>query len=130
MYSSEPTDDHIVFDYDMTSQGSTVSNDIMITQHTIVSDVTIHHQKVAIADPGDHAPSGRPRIERNELSNGVVVADDKLARLSFVLQILRHRTYRSELEYNISFAEGGPSLDHDVRLDATAFADLYRCTDD
>src|SRR5262249_4474469 len=89
MYSSEPADNHVVFDHDMTSQRRAVSNDITTTQHTIMSDMAIHHQKVAIADPGDHSAAGRPRIDGNELSNSIVVADDKLAGLPFVFQILR-----------------------------------------
>jgi hypothetical protein len=84
MDSDEPADDHIVFDYDMTSQGRAVSNDVMITQNTVVSDMAIHHQKVAIADPGYHSAAARPGIHGYELANGIVIADDELAGLPFV----------------------------------------------
>src|SRR5262245_18960916 len=129
MNSDEPADDYIVFNHDMTSQGGAVSDDIMIAQNTVMSDMAIHHQKVAIADPGYHSTAGRPRIDGNELSNGIVVADDKLAGFPFVFQILRHGTYRRKLKYDVPLAERGPPLDHDVRFDTRTLADLYQRTD-
>ena len=130
MNSDEAADDHIVFNHDMTSQGGAVSDDIMIAQNTVMSDMAIHHQKVAIADPGYHSTAGRPRIDGNELSNGIVVADDKLAGLPFVFQILRYGTYCRKLKYNVSLAESSPPFDHDVRFDTRTLADLYARTDD
>src|SRR5262249_32951299 len=49
--------------------------------------------------------------------------------LAGVLEVLRHRPHRAELEDPVPLADGGAPFDHRVRADPGAFADLHGLAD-
>ena len=63
----------------MAAESGAVGDDVAITDDAVMGDMAIHHEQVLTAHPGDHTATDSPRIERRELPDGVVVADDQLA---------------------------------------------------
>src|ERR1700757_50552 len=108
----------------MTSERCPIGNNIPVSQQAIVGDMTIHHQKIVIAYSSDHSAAGRSRVERDIFSDRIVVTDDQLAGLPFILEILRNRAHAREWEKYVSFSDGGPALDDDVGLEFASFSDL------
>ena len=54
------------------------------------------------------------------------IADDQLAVLAAILEVLRHRADRGVVEDLVVAADGGVAFDHRVRADARAAADAHR----
>src|SRR5262249_55588392 len=64
------------------------------------------------------------------LANHVVVADDQLAVLATILEILRHRADRGELKDAVVAADGRVAVNDRVRADRGAAADAHLRPDD
>ena len=126
----QPAQDNVIFDDDMPSQRRAVGNDVAIAKPAIMRDMAIHHQKVMIADPRDHSAARRARIERRILPNRIVIPYVQLARLSFVLQILRRRAHAGEWKDNIAFPQRCAPFDGYMGLDLGPLADLNSRSDD
>ena len=85
MDSNQTADNDIVLDRHMAAESGAIGDDITIADNAIMGDMAIHHEQVVIPHPGNHAAAGRAGIERRELANLVVVADNQLARFALVL---------------------------------------------
>ena len=72
----------------------------------------------------------RPGAAQILAADAVVVADQQLARLAVVLEILGHGTDRGELEDLVAGADRRAPLDHDVRPDPRAGPEAHLGADD
>jgi hypothetical protein len=66
-----------------------------------------------------------PTLQRDELADGVAVADHQLGRFALVLLVLVGRADGGELEDAVVAADGGVAFDHHVRGHRGAGADLH-----
>ena len=85
MDSDQTADNDIILNRHMAAEGGAIGDDITIADNAIMRDMAIHHEQVMIAHPGNHAAADRAGIERRELANLVVVADNQFARFASVL---------------------------------------------
>src|ERR1700730_19324603 len=86
--------------------------------------MTIHDQKIVIAHSRSHSAADRSGIERDIFSDRIVVTHNELARLPFILEILRNGTDARKGEKGVAFSDGSPALDHDVRVKFAPPSDL------
>ena len=93
-------------------------------------DVRAGHEQVVVGDARHQLVLGRAAVDRAVLAERVAVADLQARRLAAILQVLRRRTDRGELEDAVLAADRGRALDHDVRPDPGAGADRDAGADD
>jgi hypothetical protein len=86
----------------------------MIADNAIVSDVSLGHEKVVIADLGYRAAQFGAAVNRSELSKGISGADTKPASFSMVFQVVGYLASGHEWKKLAAVAELRWSLDHAV----------------
>jgi hypothetical protein len=62
----------------------------------VVRDVRIGHEQVVVADGGQAASANRAAMDRHELTEHVVMADDEARRFAAVLDVLRCEANRRQ----------------------------------
>ena len=73
----------------------------------VVRDVRVGHEHVVVADFRDAAAARGAAMDRHELPEHVVVADDQPRRLAVILQVLRNQADRDEREDLVAVADLG-----------------------
>ena len=87
--------------------------------------MAVGHQEAAVPDARDAAARRSSDVDGGELADPIGVADHQPGGLARVLEVLRDRSYRGELEDDVVRADGGVALDHRVRPDPGARSDLH-----
>jgi hypothetical protein len=88
----------------------------------VVRHVRVRHEQIAIADRRHAAAARRAAMNRDELAEHVVSADDELGRLALELQILRRQADRRERIDLRVVADRRPPVDDAGRPDRAVAA--------
>jgi len=112
----------VIFNLAVAGNGCVIGEDVVITNHAIMSDVYSHHQEITRADA--RSPTlATGAMQRAILSNQVVIADDEAALFAFELYVLRFASQNDMLKDAIALAHGCVFLDHCVGADLAPCAD-------
>jgi hypothetical protein len=79
---------HLILNVDVAAQQGAVGQDDVIAQLAVVRNVNPGHEEVAVADRGQALIFGGAPIDRNMLSDHIVVADHQAGRLPPVADVL------------------------------------------
>ena len=129
MHAGQAADDGLVTHLHMSGQRGVVSQDGLVAHHAVVRDVYIGHDPVVVPDGGDAPVLHGADVEGAELADRVAVADLQTRGLARVFFVLRSCSQRTELEDAVVFANARMALDHAVRANRRARADLHMGAD-
>src|SRR5690606_34066547 len=107
-----------------------VGEDDVVAELAIVRDMHVSHDPVVAAQARDATVLYRTKVDGDEFTDRVAVADDQLRRFARVLLVLRRSANGSELEDMVVATDGGVTFDHDMRANTRTGADLYVRADD
>lgn len=82
-----------------------------------------------VANSRHHSSAGRSWIERNKLANRIVIANDELARLASIFQILGNGSNAGKLKNGVVLTHRRAAFDHDVSVDFCTSTDLNARSD-
>src|SRR4030067_3290076 len=99
MDRSQATDDRMIFDEDMSSQGCPIRHDDLVPNLAVMGDMGVSHDEILISKNRLPAPFYRASMEGDKLSNDIMVTHLKGGGLSSVSNRLR------------SFSNGGELID-------------------
>lgn len=136
MNQGESTQDGMIINAYMASQGSIIREDDIVADDAVVSDMAVRHDEVVIPYPGD-PPSiiGAP-VKRGELPNDIAITYLKPAALPPEFLVLGFLADYSELKYPVVATnrrwsadygmrpDGGTGIDGDMRPDYRVWADF------
>jgi len=128
--TGKTTNDNSIADDHVPRQSGAIREYTPVSNEGVMANMGVSHKEILIPDLRNHPPAGRARLKGYTLANYVAIADDELTRLSTVLEVLRHRTNRSELKDSISIPNPRVPLDHNVRTDGVIATKNYMGTDD
>src|SRR6266478_84228 len=111
-----------VFNGNVPAERGGVGHDDMASNLAIMSDVSVGHDQVMVADLREPAAFYRAAIDGNELANLVVIADFQARRFARVRDVLRRQADRREREESIVDADLRRSFHGDVRHQVAALA--------
>ena len=123
MDAAHAAQNRAILHYGMSGNHGCIRHDHMVAHDAVVRNMRAGHQQAVAADARFLSRACRA-MDARILANRRAVADDRVALLTFELQILRLRTDRSELEYTAVLADARPAVDHGMRLDARPRTDL------
>jgi hypothetical protein len=95
-----------------------------------MSNMSVCHDEVVVADSRNTAASRGPSMDRHMLTDDVIVADAHLGRLSAVSDILRRKTYGDKRIDLVPLTDAGPSFDHHMRTYARSGTDTHLWAND
>jgi len=120
---------NVILNLDMSRKRHLVGEDVVVTDHAVVSDVYSHHEEVARADARCSSfPVGA--MKSAILAYDVVVANLEIARLAFELYILRLAADYGVFKDAIPGAEASVSLDDSIGRNLAIWADFNVILDD
>jgi len=85
----------VIPNFDMASECSSISEDDVIPNSTVMRDMYAGHQKVPTSDPGVTSTTNGPPINRDKLANDIVISHFETRLFSSELEVLRVRTNRT-----------------------------------
>ena len=113
----------VIIDADMAAERGAIAEDGVTAQVTVVGDVHVRHEQVAVPDRGLATATRGATIDRDELAERVALADDEPRPLALVLQILRRQADRGHREDHRLVPDRGLTVDDDGGADHAAGAD-------
>ena len=106
--------DNVVPDMDMSSHTDVIGKDIIISNHTVMCNMSIDHEQVMTTDLGQALVLNRTTMQTAMLTNLVVIANLKPGFFTGIFQILAHLAYTGELENFIIFTYTRIATHHHV----------------
>ncbi len=121
MHRTEGAHRSPVFDNHVSGKGGGIGENGVAADLTIVGDVRISHEQIAVADARDAAALHRAAIDGDVFVKDVGVADFEFGALAFVGEVLRIAANRAKGVEHIARADtGGPAHDrvgvHDAAI--------------
>ena len=113
----------MIFNNYVSGQRYTVGKDVVVADFTVVSDVDADHEEVARADASKVAFS-IGAVQGAELSNQVVVADVKKARLTFEFDVLGLTADHGVFKDSITGTQPSEAFDNCVGTNLTIVTNL------
>src|SRR5690606_7183678 len=123
--ADEAAEDHVVPDLDVAGQRGVVGEHAMVADHAVMGDVGVGQQPVVVADAGAATAGTGTTVDRDELADGVAVADGQFDPLAAVLLVLRVAAERGVAEDAVVASDAGRAVDAAVRPHHRAVADLH-----
>src|ERR1700678_297954 len=130
MHRTKSSKLRVVFDGDVTRQSGAIHENRVVTDEAIVGDVSVRHDEVVAAYPGDAAALHGAAIHGRKFPEVIFVADFERDPFAFVGDVLRLAADDGERVDAIFFAETSRTLHYSVRIEATTFAEFYVVADD
>ena len=106
----------IIFDVDMSGQGSRVGKYVSLPHVTVVSDVHTGHQQIHASHGGPAAPTLGTPIDGDELPNDVEITDGQKSLFALILEILGDGSDGGLTDDSVSLTDDRRSLDHGWKL--------------
>lgn len=124
MDADETADNDEVLDRHVPAERGAIGDNVAVADTAVMRDVAVHHEQIFIPYSGHHAAAACSRIERNIFTNRVAIADDELARLAFIFEILWRGPDGRERKNDVALPDGSTPLNRRVRMDLARFANL------
>src|SRR6185369_9243090 len=129
VHAGEAAHVHPVAHFDVPAERCVVREHAMRADHAVVPDMRAGHEQIVVGDARDQLVLGRAAVDRAVFAERVAVADLQARRLASILQVLRRRADRGELEDAVLATDRGRSFDNGVRADPGAGADGHAGAD-
>jgi hypothetical protein len=129
MHAAHPRGHDPFFEHAMTCKFGRIGDDRVVADVAIVGDVRIIHHEHAAADLRQHAAALGAAMDGRKFANSIIVADHQTRRFAVILQVLRCRPDRGELENLVARADNGRAFDNSVRPYGGFRSDSYFGTD-
>jgi hypothetical protein len=117
MDTNQSSQDGMVFNFDMSGEGCSISHDHMIVNDAVMSDMGIGHKKIVMSNNRYPAAFLGASVDGNVFSENVIISDDQFGISSPIFQILRDITNGGEGENSAPLSNLGGSLDYDMSVD-------------
>src|SRR5262249_51792701 len=124
MHRTKRADRGPVLNHDMPSQSRSVGHDHVIANHTVVRDVSVCHDQTVVAQASHSAALRRSAIDGHILADDIVIAYLKSRWFACVADVLWGKADGGEREKSIAGADFRGAIDHYVRDQLAAAADL------
>src|SRR5205823_1572880 len=118
-----------VLDRHMPAERRHVAENRVVANMTVVRDVDVGHEHVAIADFRDAAAAARAAVNRDELAKDIALANHELGTLAAEFQVLRNEADRGERMNLGALADFGPAVDDGGGANSTVRVDADMRTD-
>ena len=125
MNSAAGADHGPVGDDHVSADGSGVGQHDAMADGYIVCHMHVRHQKIVVAQRGDHSAASRAAVQSDKFADFVPMADARFGGLALVLQILRRGPDRGVRVEHVVFADLQRALQIDVRFELRARADFH-----
>lgn len=103
----------MILDAHMPAQGGAIGEDDLISHLTIMGNVYIGHNPVAVTNRGYSTIQRGTAIEGAKLADRISISDHQLTGLALIFHILRNLPQRGELKNPVTGPNtGGPVDDH------------------
>ena len=112
----------IVTDQHVSAKRGGVGHDDVISDHTVVRDVTVGHDQAMAAEAGYTAAFDGAATDRDKFADLVVIANFKTCGLACISKVLRRHSDRGEREKCITRPNFGRAFHRDMRPQPTVFA--------
>src|SRR5229473_5405284 len=129
MHRGQTSESDVVADPNVPGQRCAVRQHAAVPQTAVVGHMAVGHEEIPVPDAGDSSAAFGADMQGRKLADLVVIANHQLGVLTRIFQVLRHGSYRSEVEHPISLAERGPPVDHRVSANPAFCADSNLGTD-
>src|SRR5262245_37924388 len=106
----------MVFDEHVSGKSRVIGHDDVVTQNTIVSNVSPNHQEVAVSNLSLATPAFSAAVHVDVLTKHVARADCQKSFFTDVLEILRLNADNAEGKESVVAADGGRPLNDDMRV--------------
>jgi len=114
----------VIANHHVTTQGRAIGENRVVADDAVMRNVHISHQPVVIADSGQTLLLCRAPVDRTEFANGVVIAYFQPRCLAAILLVLWNLTDGCELVDPVVAADPRFALDHRMRPNRRARANL------
>lgn len=114
---------------DVTSYRAIVRENTVVAYYTIVSHVRVAEEEVVISYFG-RCIRNSGAMNGAALAEGITISYDEVSRSACVFKVLSVLTYRGKWVECIFFANGGVSIDHDMRFQHTVITNSDVVIDD
>src|SRR5262249_33487046 len=109
--------DGVILYPDMAGKGSGIGHDDVIADMRVVGYVAVGHEEAVISHGCDSPAPARPAVHGHELAEHVSLAHAQDRLLALVFQVLRIAPDRAETIEAAIFADRGPAVDLNVRVE-------------
>ena len=110
----QPSDDGMVFYHDVSRQSGSVGEDDMVSEVTIMGNVSIGHEEAVMTDDRLSSPRRSPPVQRDILPDDILISQDEVGFFSSVGKGLRRLTHGGKLEDLAFLADLGSFSDEDM----------------
>src|SRR5205814_1151237 len=107
-----------------------IGEDGVAADLAVMREMHVRHDPVVAADAGHSGVERGAAVDGDVFADHVAVADLDRSVLVGVFLVLRRRADRGEMEDAVAPADAGTAVQHDMRADPGAFAQLDPGTDD
>ena len=121
MNTGQAADNRVIFHMDMAGQIGRIDHNDMMTQLAVVSDMTIGHNQVMVAQDRDPNIRHCCPMDRDKFPNGIIISDHDPGGLPSELQVLGLNTDRSKLKDTASLTDIGMGLNDYMGTDDGIF---------
>src|ERR1700674_5215323 len=124
MYSGIGAYVRSVINCHVTGQRGAIGHDHLITQATIMSDVSLGHDQTIVTDLSEQAAAFGAAVNGDKLAYSISLANASLGKLTFVFEILRCQFDGNERKNVCAFAHHRAPIDDAMGLEPNTIAQL------
>src|SRR3990172_2955040 len=130
MNQGEASEKSIVADMHMPGETRCIRENCSLSDAAVMRDMTVGHDEIVVTDDRLPAALDSPAIQRTVLAYGIAIADGEARGLALVADMLWRVAERTKLKYTILTSDASRTVNHDVRTDPAAGADVDVGPDD
>ena len=129
MDTEHPSNHGPIAHHHMTGHRHTIGDHDPITQFTVVTEMAIGHQQIATPQPGFLLIGGGP-VDRDALSDGVVISQNHRGGIAGVLEILGLKANAGSRENMVAGPHAHPAIEHHMGADLASGTNFHLGPDD
>ena len=125
LVNAQATTNHgTIFNHHMARHLDGIGHDDVVGQLALVAEMAVGHQQIAITDAGDFTLVGAA-VDRDALSDGVLITNHHLSRCSAVLEVLGLLTDAGPSKNLVVTAQAHAAIEHHMGANRGAGADAH-----